>query len=279
MFGTSIVFTPGRTYQRDEDGNKVIVDGLYDFDEGDVFVECDALHACDTVDEPAANDGLFSRFATETIAGQMTEFLDLHPQVWDAISSNPSIVEVLGSYGAKMDEFVEAYRSYRGQEKEPDMADETKTVAETTEELSVVEQPDAVDTPVAETSEDEPLEVSEPEEVVESDEAVEGSEELEASEVAESTPVEEPEPVESLSREEFVRIADEFGAEIAAQTVKDGGDYYSALAAHAKAVSDENELLKAKVAELSEVKAGQPAKVTAAPERTKKPLIRIQGRS
>jgi len=159
MFGTSIVFTPGKEYVRDNEGEKV-----YDFYEVHrsgvrftkdeykdlpVFVECEALHACDAVDEPAANEGLFSRFGQETIAGQITEFLDLNPQVWDAIQTNPSILEALVRYGDKVDEFTTRYRAYREQNKETEMStptDET-TAAEpvevVVEELGATENPDA----------------------------------------------------------------------------------------------------------------------------------------
>ena len=128
MFGTSIVFSPGRLYRRDK-GEKVYAPGSSvdkgergaDWNEwreidGPDYVECDALHACDAVDEPAANDGLFSRFSQETIAGQITEFLDLNPQVWKAVESNPSIVEALARYGDKVDEFIERYRAYSKQD-------------------------------------------------------------------------------------------------------------------------------------------------------------------
>jgi hypothetical protein len=53
-----------------------------------------------------------------------------------------------------------------------------------------------------------------------------------------------------LSREEFVKIVDEFGAEIAAQTVRDGGDYSAALRLAFAATKKENETLRGRVAEL-----------------------------
>jgi|GEM_PF-722431 len=115
MFGTSIVFTPGpKYYRRNEDGEKVYEDED-GFDEigGEVFTEIRKLHACDAVDEPAANDGLFSSFSGETLAGQVTEFLDVHPEVWDAIRSDPSFLEALSLRGAQVDEFVARYSAYR----------------------------------------------------------------------------------------------------------------------------------------------------------------------
>jgi hypothetical protein len=53
-----------------------------------------------------------------------------------------------------------------------------------------------------------------------------------------------------LSREEFVKIVDEFGAEIAAQTVRDGGDYSAALRLAFAATKKENETRRGRVAEL-----------------------------
>jgi len=144
VFGTSIVFTPGRTYRRDEEGNKVIVESFDAGTDEPVFVECDALHACDAVDEPAANEGLFSKFSGETIAGQVTEFLDLNPEVFAAIQENPSIVEALARYGDKMDEFVTRYREYRKQAKEDVMSKETPAAAESVE--TVVEELEATET-------------------------------------------------------------------------------------------------------------------------------------
>lgn len=90
--------------------------------------------------------------------------------------------------------------------------------------------------------------------------------EVEAETVETETPAEvlsevvEDEP-EQLSREEFLRVVEEFGSEIAAQTVKDGGSYATALKASHDALKADNEALNAKVTELSESKGGRPAKV------------------
>jgi len=100
MFGTSIVFKPGRRYSRDEDGEKDYVNP------GDEpYIEMEKLIAVDMVDDPAANpDGLFSsQFNKETIAGQVSEFLDTHPHVWELLCEKPEIV----------DGFMERYSEYR----------------------------------------------------------------------------------------------------------------------------------------------------------------------
>ena len=254
MFGTSIVFTPGRTYQRAEDGSKEIVSQWESDDERPVFVECDALHACDTVDEPAANNGLFSAFAGETIAGQITTFLDDHPEVWEAMQSNPSILEALTRHGGKVDEFMNRYRDYREHNgKGNKMSDETATSAELLEEAGVTE-PSATETPAVEEAETEtpqetPAEIEAPE--------VDDSVETPAAELSA-----EPVTVESFDRAEFTRIADEFGGDIAVQTVRDGGSYETAQGLFLAQLKADNEALRKQNDELSAAKCGTPAKVT-----------------
>lgn len=97
MFGTSIVFMRGQTYRRDASGSKVYPytakgerNESYDEASGPTFVEIDSLHAADAVDEPAANDGLFSSWTRELTAARVTEFLDENPQVWELLE-NPEI--------------------------------------------------------------------------------------------------------------------------------------------------------------------------------------------
>lgn len=123
MFGTSIVFAQGNRYRRDKDGTKVYPrrqDGgrndEYDKAGGPDFIECKNLIACDCVDDPAANDGLFSADASATVAGQITEFLDLHPQVFQILENSPEVIEAVASYGDKFDEFLSRYRTYRAKQ-------------------------------------------------------------------------------------------------------------------------------------------------------------------
>jgi hypothetical protein len=95
MFGTSIVFEPGRRYKRDDKGEKVfryLEDGSYnpDFEkaESKLFTEQKRLFADDVVDEPAANpSGLFSAFSEAQPASVVTEFLDANPQIWEMLNS------------------------------------------------------------------------------------------------------------------------------------------------------------------------------------------------
>lgn len=270
MFGTSIVFTPGRTYRRNDKGEKVYPPS---YDEGreerdkqratwekagpTEYVECEALHACDAVDEPAANDGVFSRFSQETIAGQITEFMDLNPQVWNAIEGNPSIVEALARYGDKVDEFITRYRDYREQHGKGQKMTDERTDSEQLEDAGATE-PEASETTEA-MNDDQAAESAEMEDAEETTEDSEQSEESTATEDNTDT---EDEPAAELSREEFTRIADEFGAEIATQTVRDGGDYSTALRAYADGLKADNDTLRDRVAELEAVKVGgRPAKV------------------
>ncbi len=73
------------------------------------------------------------------------------------------------------------------------------------------------------------------------------------------TPVEEPKP--ELSRDEFLKVVDEFGAEIAAQIVKDGGDYTAALKLAYEQTKARLASAMASLAELAAGRAGTPAPV------------------
>lgn len=106
MFGTSIVFTAGSEYKKDEDGDKIYPEamGRYRSKKGDdpvpyaempgpTFVELESLHAADVVDDPAANDGMFSKFSSDQLAAQATQFLQEHPDIVDLVESHPEVVE------------------------------------------------------------------------------------------------------------------------------------------------------------------------------------------
>ena len=73
--------------------------------------------------------------------------------------------------------------------------------------------------------------------------------------------VPEPEKKPELSREEFLKIVDEFGADTAAQVVKDGGDYNTALKLAYSKEKTARLALESKCAEMSATKAGTPAPV------------------
>ena len=271
VFGTSIVFSPGREYRKTKDGkNAYSLDALSYVGEDDepidtkqtplsdeVYVECESLHACDCVDDPAANDGLFSRFSQETVAGQMTEFLDLNPEIWGAIQSNPSILEALSRYGNKMDEFMERYREYREHNKEgKEMKKKTNSDENGIAKLAADEQ-----TPPEKKDVVAPAETDAKPEVKPDDKpAVKPEEKKPEEKPVAVAPAPEPEasPKPQLSREEFAEIADKFGDAIASKVMRDGGDYGSAMATAFDAIKVENEKLRAKVAELN----GQPTNGT-----------------
>jgi len=288
VFGTSIVFDPGREYRKTSAGkNAYSLDGLSYFGEDDkpidprkeplseeIYVECKSLHACDCVDDPAANDGLFSRFSQETIAGQMTEFLDVNPEIWEAIQTNPSILEALTRYGAKMDEFIGRYREYRKQNKEgkdmkkltnsEQLGEPAPVVDETTppEEKKVIApaEPDAKpdDKPVAVAPEPLKPDVAKPE--------------PEPKEPEPKKPDEPPKP--QLSREEFTQIADKFGDVIASKVMRDGGDFSTAMAMAFDVAQTENEKLRAKLAELNQQPTnGTPVEMTSVPAKDKGKLF------
>lgn len=249
MFGVSIDFS------RDLDAEQ---EAGVDEESGLQLARIHKLHCADAVDSPAATDGMFSRFSGETVAGQVTRFLDEHPDVWDALSGAPEVLSALARHGSRIDEFTTRYREYREQNKETEMSTDETAVAETTEE--VVEELGATETPdeaASETAETEALEES-VEEVASETEAAES--------VEEELKAEEP---EQLSRDEFTRIADEFGSDIAVQTVKDGGDYNTALAAYAAGLKADNESLREEIAQLKSSASGRPAKVTGSKRESK----------
>ena len=76
---------------------------------------------------------------------------------------------------------------------------------------------------------------------------------------------EEQKPVE-LSREEFTRIADRFGNDIAVRCMREGKDFSTALTWHVEALESENKSLKEKVGVLSETSSttGKPVAMSAA---------------
>jgi len=271
IFGTSIVFTPGREYRKTADGENVFepTDSKEPLS-AEIYVECKSLHACDCVDDPAANDGLFSKFSQETIAGQMTEFLDVNPEIWGAIQTNPSILEALTRYGDKMDEFIGRYREYRKQNKEgKDMKkltnseqlgepapvvdkttppEEKKVIAPAEPDAKPPVEPEAV-APVPPEPAPAPAPAPEP-----------------------KKPDEPPKP--QLSREDFTKIADKFGDAVASKVMRDGGDFSTAMAMAFDVAQTENEKLRAKLAELNQQPSnGTPVAMTSVPAKDKGKLF------
>ena len=140
-------------------------------------------------------------------------------------------------------------------DKDADMRNVTKSVDSTAEAV----QPEAVVEEDTQTVDTELAEVAE-----------------EASVDAEVEEVEEPEETETdeLGREEFCRIVDMFGADIAAQTVKDGGNYQTALEMAYTKAKQNNDDLTEQVKALHHGGTGAPVPVSQAS--TKTPLIKIK---
>ncbi len=238
MFGTSIVYEPGKEYRKDKDGNKwyrvgynSYSDGKGNVDDGEdlsdeLYVECAELFACDCVDDPAANDGLFSKFANETVAGQISEFLDMNPQVVQMLTENPEVIKVISKYGKNIDEFFAKYQEYKKMEALK-MAKETKKALnsdENKDETTVVEQETVSDEAAQETA---------------------GEQET----ATEETTVQQESG--TIDRAELQSLSNEFGAEIAVKVALSGGGKAEAykLKAEAaekklKSLESENEKLK-----------------------------------
>ena len=87
-------------------------------------------------------------------------------------------------------------------------------------------------------------------------------------------PVAEPEPKPELSRDEFLKIVDEFGAEIAAQTVKDGGTYVSALKLAYVKRGEQIAALERQCSEMKATRAGSPVPVEDAKKQEKARLFK-----
>jgi hypothetical protein len=223
MFGVSIVFSRGKTYKRDAKGEKVfhpydVEDQATTEDErrkhrnrysetpGPMYVELAELHAADVVDEPAANpNGLFSRWTNETLAGQVTQFLDTHPEVLGILADHPTIVE----------DFRTKYEAHmRRQHGDPPMA-------ETVAAAPAVPAAPATVAPVQPVAMEAAAEAAVPA----------------APEAPPATDVAPPDvpPADDTPKvfnaAEFARIRAKFGAEAAATAVEAGGDYNTACEA------------------------------------------------
>ena len=136
--------------------------------------------------------------------------------------------------------------------------EETSMSDAAVEVVAEVETPDAaemeqIETPVeTESTEAQAVEVEE----VEGDEVVE-----QPAAEPEAEPEEQEEPKAELSRTEFLAMVDEFGAEIATETVRQGGDYVAALKLALDKAKSEADQLREQVKNFSQRKSGNPAPV------------------
>ena len=83
------------------------------------------LHSADIVDDPAATDGMFSGMEGAEAAEMMTEFLDLHPDVWKLLQDE-GIVRMLEKYADKIEPFLKRYTANK---KETDMSEKKEELA------------------------------------------------------------------------------------------------------------------------------------------------------
>ena len=268
MFGVSIVFSRGRAYKRDGKNEKVV--HPYDLESGNMtddekrehrkryeetpgpmYVELAELHAADVVDEPAANPGgLFSRWTNETLAGQVTQFLDTHPEALDILAAHPEVVT----------DFQAKYMAHtRRQQGDAPMADKTPAAPAAPPAPALAPEVPATHTaapaePVAALGTPPPA-------------------------VAPAVPAAPPADVppaddtpKQFNAVEFRRIKAKFGAEAAAHAVEVGGDYNTACEAAYDALLAENgELKKALAAKAG----GSPAAFVPQDESTKKPFASL----
>ena len=116
MFGLSIVFSKKCLYHYNEKGKRKEGRGHKTFVElgKPDDPDCGKLHACDVVDEPAANpSGLFSEFSSHLTAAKVTEFLDQNPEVLE-LYANKEIREA----------FLQKYQQSINQKEEQPMAED-----------------------------------------------------------------------------------------------------------------------------------------------------------
>jgi hypothetical protein len=86
---------------------------------------CAELHAADLVDDPAATDGMFSGAAGLSVAGQMTEFLDTHPEIFKALTDDPGMLDIVTRYSTEIAPFMKRYQESLS--KKPDVPAEPET--------------------------------------------------------------------------------------------------------------------------------------------------------
>ena len=120
-FGTSIVFKAGRKYKKDETCENIYEDEEnYNSIDSKRYTEIESLLACDFVDEPAANNGLFS--SQEMLSAKVFNFIE----------ENQELVSLLEKDPEKMFEYIRKYKTI----KEFEMGDKPK---ENTSDKKVLE--------------------------------------------------------------------------------------------------------------------------------------------
>jgi ribosomal protein L37AE/L43A len=120
-FGASIVFSMDQKAMCDfvlangatESGEDIDLSAFKSPDPANVknlpHARCAALHAADLVDDPAATDGMFSGAAGMSLAGQMTEYLDTHPEIFKAMNDEPELLNIVTRYADELKPFLSRY--------------------------------------------------------------------------------------------------------------------------------------------------------------------------
>lgn len=128
-FGASIVFS--RDTESEEEYEATHRNEESGFTSGDPdnvkalrHARLSVLHAADLVDDPAATDGMFASVTGAALAAQVTEWLDLHPDVIDVLSEDAFIINVLSRYPDQIGPFLQRYAANNG------LADVTELTAE-----------------------------------------------------------------------------------------------------------------------------------------------------
>jgi len=115
------------------------------------------LHAADLVDDPAATDGMFSGAGGAALAAQMTEWLDTHPEVFQALQE-PGVVDTLQRYSKELKPFVARYAAAA----EPVVVEPEQIPEPVADEPATPVEPSAPAEPEAETTQEKPAEPGEP---------------------------------------------------------------------------------------------------------------------
>ena len=228
MLGTSIVFTSGDNKKLDGDEKE--------------YATLERLLANDVVDDPAANpNGLFSAYNKETFAGQVSEFLDIHPEIFELVRSKPEVIE----------SFLERYEEYK-QRQNGDIHMEQENVIE-------VEEIVTAESEALETTEEVPVE------------------ELNAESEVIELEVEEVQEVKT-AKESFEQIEEAFGTDIAVTALKHELSFDEAKDLYLKAVKAELEDAKEQIVELNDKlsqKVTAPVKPSE-PMKKRKSIINIK---
>lgn len=69
------------------------------------------LHAADLVDDPAATDGMFAGAGGAALAARVSEYLDTHPEIIQALRNEPEMVTILERYATELRPFLDRYNA------------------------------------------------------------------------------------------------------------------------------------------------------------------------